>query len=59
MPEVDWRAGPALPPWVTDILGADSVDGAMKQICGVAHSWESNYNKGHARQMRELLAGES
>jgi hypothetical protein len=50
---------PALPQWVTDILGADSVDGAMREICGVAHSFESNFSKGHARQVRELLAGES
>jgi hypothetical protein len=45
--------------WVIDILRADSVDGAMKEICSVAHSFESNFSKGHARQVRELLAGES
>jgi len=49
----------ALPQWVTDILGADSVDGAMTEISRVAHSFESNFSKGHARQVRELLAGES
>jgi len=50
---------PALPQWVTEILGADSVDGAMAELSRVVHSWESNYNRGHARQVRELLAGES
>ena len=50
---------PALPQWVTDILGADSVDGAMAEISRVAHSFESNFSKGHVRQVRELLAGES
>jgi len=48
---------PALPQWVTDILGADSVDGAMREICGVVHSWESNYTKGDARYLRALTDG--
>ena len=50
---------PALPQWVIDSLGADSVDGAVAEIFSVAHSWESNFSKGHVRQVRELLAGES
>jgi len=48
---------PALPQWVTDILGADSVDGAMAEISSVVHSWESNYTKGDARYMRALTDG--
>jgi hypothetical protein len=48
---------PALPQWVTDILGADSVDGAMAEICSVVHSWESNYTKGDARYLRAITDG--
>ena len=50
---------PALPQWVTDILGADSVDGAMTEISRVAHSWESNFTKGDARYLRALTDGAS
>ena len=50
---------PALPQWVTDILGADSVEGAMTEISRVAHSWESNYTKGDARYLRALTDGAS
>ena len=50
---------PALPQWVTDILGADSVDGAMTEISRVVHSWESNYTKGDARYLRALTDGAS
>ena len=52
-------ACPALPQWVRDILGADSVDGAMAEISRVVHSWESNYTKGDARYLRALTDGAS
>jgi hypothetical protein len=52
-PPLHWPA--ALPQWVIDILGHDSVDGAMAEISGIARSFESNFTKGDSRQVRAAL----
>ena len=47
-----------LPP-VAELLGHASTGDAVESMCAEWHSVASIFNKGHVRQVRELLAGES
>jgi hypothetical protein len=47
-----------LPP-VAELLGYASTGDAVESMCAEWHSVASIFNKGHVRQVRELLAGES